>query len=553
MQKPLLLSAVLLLCWAGSGAAADLALTLRETLRAPAANPAQRAASLRALPQLTTLADLRLAVALPDWRDADVDAGIAAVDREARQQLVHRFQQAVREALANQAPETQIAVSDMLTDMGVSVRGLGTPHALAREFGPDLARLAAQGNPREPRMRETAARALGMIDADPAVAVPTLSVLLRSGTSRERSAAAEGLAGMIKVAADLASTSCSVSGVRLSRAELIEVGRAVVPAAAASLGDPESCVRRLCLEALGRSASALNHLVFDPQVMAGLVSADVQRQQAAEERTELWPLVAVLREQGPVLARALADPDPEVRALARRTLEVLADLRGRWLRRMACLSERAEDPFLETFRAALPGLVAELRGPARRTATGILEALGPVAAGAVPALMQALEDPDRFVRWGAARALGKIGVPAAAAVPALTHMLGDPDLDLGLAAAAALEQLGPAGRSALPDLMTAVRGSSAAELRLACLRALEAIGRPEAEAAIPVLTTALSDPDARVRLTAAVALGRFGPTARSALEALQRARQDKDADVQQAAATALLQIVQPLPGTMPQR
>ena len=52
-----------------------------------------------------------------------------------------------------------------------------------------------------------------------------------------------------------------------------------------------------------------------------------------------------------------------------------------------------------------------------------LENMGPDAKDAVPALINALSDPDRGVRQASVKALGRIGPAAKAAVPALSRAL----------------------------------------------------------------------------------------------------------------------------------
>lgn len=539
MQRLSHLLAVALLTLTQAAWANEAVPALRDALRAPASDLSQRTQQLRATAaRLSGLAELRQAVALPDWRDADVDPGVAAVDRQARLLVVQQFQQAVRAALAAPATATQLTICDMLADLGVTVRGVGTRHGLARDFGLDLAALTVRG---DMKVRLAATRALARIDAEPSVAAPAFAALLRDEHMELREAGAAGLVQMIRTATDLACVSHTAQGVQLTRAELVDVGRTVVPAAVTGLQDALPTVRRSCLEAVGRSAAALHRLILDPPAE---LQHGVLDQQSSRERAELLPLVDALRAQGPLLARALNDGDNEVRALALRTVEVLAEVRGRWQRR---LGEAGDDPLLELLREALPGVLAELGGGGRpmRTAFNILESLGPEAAGAVPFLTQVLRSRDKFARWSAARTLGRIGPAAAPAVPALTPLLDDPDPDLALAAATTLQQLGPLAQAAVPDLAETVQTSRAAELRQAALRAIEAIGPPAATGALPTLARALRDPDARVRVAAAETLGRFGPEADVAVEALRQARNDRSPEVQTAAAAALLQIMQP--------
>jgi HEAT repeat protein len=202
----------------------------------------------------------------------------------------------------------------------------------------------------------------------------------------------------------------------------------------------------------------------------------------------------------------------------------------------------------EDMQGSVQALAAQLRHgdlAARRSALDTLEALGPDAAPAAAELVAALRDRDKFVRWAAARTLGKFG-PAAGEIVALqlAQLLTDGDLDVRLAAAAALERLGPAAQPATADLCRTV-GSTDAELRLAALRALGTIGDPDVQEAVAQVALALRDSDGRVRMLAAQVLGKFGPAARQTVAALGQALQDPSPDVQKAAGEALLTILRP--------
>jgi HEAT repeat protein len=71
----------------------------------------------------------------------------------------------------------------------------------------------------------------------------------------------------------------------------------------------------------------------------------------------------------------------------------------------------------------------EQRGMARKDSAKALAQIGPDAKDAVPALVEALKDPDDTVgRYWAAQALRNIGL---AAVPTLTQALKDPDDTVG--------------------------------------------------------------------------------------------------------------------------
>ena len=118
----------------------------------------------------------------------------------------------------------------------------------------------------------------------------------------------------------------------------------------------------------------------------------------------------------------------------------------------------------------------------------------------MPALIEALRDPDPGMRWRAAEALRHIGPSAAAAAPALVEAaLRDPNEDVCEAATEAL------GQTSIP---------------------------------VPALIEALRDPDAGVRLRAARVLSRirWGP---NTVGALIEALDDPEEDVRKAAEETL--------------
>jgi len=74
----------------------------------------------------------------------------------------------------------------------------------------------------------------------------------------------------------------------------------------------------------------------------------------------------------------------------------------------------------------LSELIADLKAaaPATRNAAAYeIAGLGPAAKPAVPALIEALDDPDAAVRFPVTVALGEIGPDAVAAVPRLKQMM----------------------------------------------------------------------------------------------------------------------------------
>jgi len=116
----------------------------------------------------------------------------------------------------------------------------------------------------------------------------------------------------------------------------------------------------------------------------------------------------------------------------------------------------------------------------------------------VPALCQAIQDPDSKMRRQAASALGAIKDPVA--VPALYHALQDPDAHVAS-------------------------------------QAVSALGAIKDPTAVAALCQALQDPDSEVRWHVALALGRMDDA--SAVAALCQALQDPNSPVRGCAALAL--------------
>jgi HEAT repeat protein len=95
--------------------------------------------------------------------------------------------------------------------------------------------------------------------------------------------------------------------------------------------------------------------------------------------------------------------------------------------------------------------IADLKAQApqtRNAAAYEIAGMGPAAAAAVPALIEALDDPDPVVRFPVTVALGEIGPGAKAAVPRLKQMV-DEEINDEIAAAArrALRHIEPAAVS----------------------------------------------------------------------------------------------------------
>jgi HEAT repeat protein len=399
-----------------------------------------------------------------------------------------------------------------------------------------------------------------------------------------------------------------MGGYQTHNEPLIAMSGRVVPVASLAVQDSDAEVRRLGLEAILQAAQNLTDAIILPVSKEypppGRPITPEERDTILRDRREireefdlLKPLMERLRDAGGALAGAARDPEATVRVGALRTLEQIGYAREKLMRRWQAMPPEPKDvtppkdegkskektalpaaaagivlvgmqqpaaphppagvlpadPLLQGLEPALAAMIANLSDPnvkVRLAAIDALEMLGEPALPAVPALTRALGDCDLFVRWAAARTIGKMvpededqPVPAVlvAAVPSLARLLEDQDLDLRLAVFTALGRFGPAAREAVPALTRMVtRGDE--ESRMGAMQALGGIGTDSAPA-IPAVIQALSEPDARVRLAAARLLGRFGPVARAAAEPLRPLLNDPDPEVRRAASDAILSIL----------
>jgi HEAT repeat protein len=188
---------------------------------------------------------------------------------------------------------------------------------------------------------------------------------------------------------------------------------------------------------------------------------------------------------------------------------------------------------------------------ARRATVEAVESLGAAGVRFVPRLVQALKDPDLFVRWVAARTLEKLAPTVEKEAPArapsiiagLVGLLDDDDLDPRTAAAVAIGAYGPLAKSAVDALAgKVVKGDP--DFRIFVIKAIEGIGT-DAAPALPALVKAFADGDQRVRAESARVVGQFGQLAKAYLPDLQRLVDDLDLDVRRAATAAILQITRP--------
>ena len=126
----------------------------------------------------------------------------------------------------------------------------------------------------------------------------------------------------------------------------------------------------------------------------------------------------------------------------------------------------------------------------------------------IPALIKALDNPDKEVRLNALVTMSEMGVHAKEAVPALIEALNDRDKDVCTYAARTLKNIGKPASQAVAALVK-ILNDEASALRVNVIGVLGQIGD---SAAVPALVTALGDADEGVRMNAGDALYKIGNT-----------------------------------------
>jgi hypothetical protein len=523
---------------------------------------------------LRTIAELRRA--LVEWKIDPERAGtLQKLDEKWRAVVGNRLKKALAAAAKSPEENVRLAVANLIAEMGPTVPALEAtdPSGFARGLSGIVVGLV-----RDPKLsvRQEALRALATINADPDQAVPVFGDMLKSSKEVDvRRLAADGLRRLVRVVTNLnKKLQMKSAEVWSTPEELIKTCKDVVQKIAdiskdhSGIRDGDTEVRIICLEAIAEAGAAFSDLPGaykkeDFPLPGRKPTADElneiarQYKRVQDELDNLQPLLQAMAAPGEVLREAAASRNPRIKLAAATTLEELSHIRLRLRQRAESLPKldntprpalpKAFDAMIRDGRSVMARLLEEPANALdiRRQAAEFLENIGDDAVPSIPALTKALADPNRFIRWGAARTLGRLPVEkAASAVADLAALLDDNDIDVRQAATRTLEHMGPRARPALDQVKAKIldkRGDP--EFRIGVMYVLVSIGTHETVSAIPPLISALSDSEPRVRRTAAEVLGKYGRHAESAVPALRQALADEDADVRQRASDALLSIL----------
>lgn len=307
--------------------------------------------------------------------------------------------------------------------------------------------------------------------------------------------------------------------VRMTAADALgEIGplaRPAVPALIERLKERDPAVRQEAMEALGHVGPDARAALEPLQQALSDASATI-RCTAAHALGGLGPAAHAAL---PMLARALNDVDPQTRRQSAWAMMKIGVADTQYARPVAAvLGAKVDDPW--EWAAALavlvrlsgdsvPALVTALKegdADVRRAAINLfLQFNVQEAVPAIPTLIEALKDPEYYVRFRSAVVLLEMGPPAAPAVPALHALLHDDSGEPRTWGAVAYVMLGGRDPQAVPVLVEALGVVGDTGLRKRAAQALARLG-PEAKAAVPPLKAALNDPQVEVRQAAAAAL-----------------------------------------------
>lgn len=494
------------------GSRADPVEALRQALQSEKERSSRGAELTAKVAALKSLNDLHRALFLTEWRDHHPDPEVAIVDQKYRAQVGKRFEQTIRPILKSNDKALCMRALEQLDAVATAQPEGCDPCRFMPALAGDLADLTRHGST---GIREMAAKVLGRWHADPEVAVPALGTLLLVGTLSERVTAAGSLTQVIEEANRLANQPNATMDKAVAERNLVLAARGAVPALARGIKDKETEVRHLSLVGLTAIARCSHGLVQSWDLSEENENPEKTRAQMERNFANLLPLVLQLGDQGKTLPFALGDPESEIKSDALQVIEELATLRLEWARRAKGFSV-PEDPLRDSLNVNLPALARNLgdrQVTIRRKALETLEFMGTAARASAPNVVRSLNDPDPFVRWAAARTLGKFApAESATAIPGLIKLLNETDPGIRVTAITSLERYGPAAKDSVPALVIKTRADDA-EIRACAIRALAAIAA-DSQTVADCVHLALKDPVESVRQSARDAAARLQQAAK---------------------------------------
>jgi len=405
------------------------------------------------------------------------------------------------------------------------------------------------------QVRSAAARSLGAI---PSASLSAIRQLLTNDPEVQvRRAVVEGLARRTQLLEWLARGSHQFKGVHRETEKVQEDILSIL--AEALTANKDRTVRRVCLEVIQRRAEHVPIPELPPQELSpdrrfgkGRVVPDPLSRQLLFFSRIIPAVAGLLKEEDRSLVLQACEVLEAVTATRQHLRAVAADQERSRLPPGTADTDReqprqpeGDDPIVSQFKKGPLEMLAQLTKhediERRLAALYVLEELQQEAAPVVAEVASSMKDADPFVRWAAARVLGKMAPKEAQkAVGALAGCVKDINGDVRITVLAALERYGPEAAPVIKDVRGLLGQGDLATQRWAA-RVLRAIGPKARLEATPGLLKLLAAENVELRQAAVQALQAFGPADEVSKPALLKALNDSDPTTRRIAWEILLQ------------
>ncbi|MDB5391562.1 MAG: repeat-containing protein [Planctomycetaceae bacterium] len=450
------------------------------------------------------------------------------------------------------------ALIDLLQDVSPSVkaaaaRALGSFEETAERAIPDLVLLLQD---RDEFVRTAVAEAIGQIGPLDEAATDQLVQGLNSPDNIVRAQTAEALGTIGESAQETAAAlvEALTDGIDMVRAKAVEalgkIGESAaeiaVPALVLALRDHDNTVCALAAEALGQMGRSAEETVPNLIQLLSHINPQV-RASVAESLGKLGRNSPMARTN---LEQACRDDDAGVRSQSLRALG-----------QMGCPTTSSKQTVLESLQdidgpvrsaavdalgawgdldeISLPRLLELLQDPNDEVKVQVARAL-PRCAGDTDAAVeglcrQLLEDTSDMVQVQAAWALGEIGPAAAAAGPALVQASQTGEISVREQAMRAIALILPP--ESISTLVAGLKDPNSVIRKVASEGLLKAAAIPPE--IVPDLIDALNDPEVLVRTNAVQVLSRLNPIPSAAIPLLVACADDSDESLRNTAVRVL--------------